>query len=135
MYSEIKILLVEDTEITRRVISEMLNHLGYLNIESCENGKKALEILLEAKQTKPSFQLILCDWNMPKMSGLELLKKIQKEDGLKKIPFVMLTSTSEKEKVLEAIKAGVVHYLVKPFSLESLQNKLIEALKKNTKAA
>jgi len=89
------------------------------NIAEADNGKTAL-----AELKKEQFDLILCDWNMPEMSGLELLQKIRSDDELMDTPFVMVTAEAQKDNILEAVKAGVNNYVVKPFTAETIGEKL-----------
>jgi len=97
----------------RRVIKSILNQLGYSNIEEAENGKDAL-----SKLTSSHYDFVLTDWNMPEMDGLELVKAIRQDTNLKDLPILMVTAEAKKENVLEALKAGVNNYIVKPFTAE-----------------
>lgn len=117
----IKIISVDDFATMRRIVKTLLKQLGYTNVLEAENGAQALEIL---KREKIDF--IISDWNMPKMSGIELLKAVRADERLKDIPFLMVTAEAEREKVIEAIKAGVSNYIVKPFNAETLKKKMEE---------
>ncbi len=122
---KIRILIVDDLEFPRMVIRNMLHDLGYEshnNILEAANGLEALEVLKETQ-----IDLIVCDWLMPIMTGFELLQKIRATPEFAKIPFIMLTAEAEKENILEAIKAGVSQYIVKPFTAETLYQKIESA--------
>ena len=115
----IKILIVDDFSTMRKIIRNILTQLGFKNILEADDGTTALEILKKEK-----VDLIISDWNMPKMSGLELLKAVRSDENLKDIPFVMVTAEAQKENILEAIKYKVNQYIVKPFTPETLKEKL-----------
>ncbi len=115
----IKILVVDDFSTMRKIIRNILTQLGFKNILEADDGTTALEILKKEK-----VDLIISDWNMPKMSGLELLKAVRSDENLKDIPFVMVTAEAQKENILEAIKYKVNQYIVKPFTPETLKEKL-----------
>jgi len=113
------ILIVDDFATMRRILKNILRQIGFTNILEADTGKAAL-----AELQKQPFDLILCDWNMPEMSGLELLQNLRSDDGLKDIPFVMVTAEAKKENIMEAVKAGVNSYIVKPFTAETISEKL-----------
>jgi two-component system chemotaxis response regulator CheY len=115
----IKILIVDDFSTMRKIIRNILTQLGFKNILEADDGTTALEILKKEK-----VDLIISDWNMPKMSGLELLKAVRSDENLKDIPFVMVSAEAQKENILEAIKYKVNQYIVKPFTPETLKEKL-----------
>jgi len=115
----IKILIVDDFSTMRKIIRNILTQLGFKNILEADDGTTALEILKKEK-----VDLIISDWNMPKMSGLELLKAVRGDENLKDVPFVMVTAEAQKENILEAIKYKVNQYIVKPFTPETLKEKL-----------
>jgi two-component system chemotaxis response regulator CheY len=115
----IKILIVDDFSTMRKIIRNILTQLGFKNILEADDGTTALEILKKEK-----VDLIISDWNMPKMSGLELLKAVRSDENLKDVPFVMVTAEAQKESILEAIKYKVNQYIVKPFTPETLKEKL-----------
>ncbi len=116
---KIKVLVVDDFPTMRRIVKNLLKQLGFENIEEAENGEDALR-----KLRSGDYGLVVSDWNMPVMEGIELLKHIRSDPQLKDIPFLMVTAEAEKEKVIEAIKAGVDNYIVKPFTGEVLKEKL-----------
>ncbi len=117
--TNIKILVVDDMSTMRRIVKSILNQLGFTNIEEAENGKQAL-----AKLKAEKFDFVVTDWNMPEMDGLELVKAIRSDDELKNIPVLMVTAEGKKENVIEALKAGVNNYIVKPFTPEVLKEKI-----------
>lgn len=122
--TDIRILVVDDMSTMRRIIRTILNQLGYSNIEEAENGKQAL-----AKLKKEKFDFVITDWNMPEMDGLSLVKAIRSDEELKKLPVLMVTAEAKKENVLEALKAGVNNYIVKPFTPEVLKEKMEKIFK------
>lgn len=117
--TSIKVLVVDDFATMRRIVKGVLKQLGFSNIIEAEDGNAALGELKKEK-----FGLIVSDWNMPNMSGLELLKAVRGDTGLKSIPFIMVTAEGQKENVIEAVKAGVTNYIVKPFTPETFGEKL-----------
>ena len=114
-----KVLVVDDFATMRRIIKNILKQIGFTNIIEAEDGKSALKMLQSDK-----FDLVMCDWNMPEMPGIELLGKVRADEQLKGIPFVMVTAEAQKENILEAVKAGVNSYIVKPFTAEIVEQKL-----------
>ncbi|MBF0117910.1 MAG: chemotaxis response regulator CheY [Desulfobacterales bacterium] len=114
-----KVLIVDDFATMRRIVKNILKQLGYKNITEADDGTAALEEL-----KKDKYGLIVSDWNMPKMTGLELLKKVRSTDEFKDIPFLMVTAEAQKQNVIEAVKAGVTNYIVKPFTAEAISEKL-----------
>ena len=117
--TSIKVLVVDDFATMRRIVKGVLKQLGFNDIIEAENGSAALEEL-----KKESVGLIVSDWNMPKMTGLDLLKAVKSDANLKSIPFIMVTAEGQKDNVLEAVKAGVNNYIVKPFTPETFNEKL-----------
>jgi two-component system chemotaxis response regulator CheY len=116
----IKVLVVDDFPTMRRIVKNLLKQIGFENIDEAEDGMQALN-----KLKSGNYGLVVSDWNMPNMEGIDLLKNIRQEaEPLKNIPFLMVTAEAEKEKVIEAIKAGVDNYIVKPFTAEVLKEKL-----------
>jgi len=114
-----KILIVDDFATMRKILRNILKQIGFKNISEADDGKSALKIL-----KKENFDLILSDWNMPEISGLELLNKVKSDNELKNIPFVMVTAEAQKDNILEAVKAGVNSYILKPFTPETVREKL-----------
>ena len=117
------ILIVDDYKTMLRIIKNLLNQLGFQNIEEATNGSMAL-VKLKEKQ----YDLIISDWNMEPMTGLELLKNVRSTENLKHIPFIMITAESKTENVVAAKEAGVNNYIVKPFNADTLKTKMISVL-------
>jgi two-component system chemotaxis response regulator CheY len=114
-----KILTVDDFSTMRRIIRNMLRQLGYTNVVEAEDGAEALSLLQREK-----VDFVISDWNMPHMSGLDLLKAIRADAHLKPLPVLLVTAEALKENVVEALKAGVNNYVVKPFTAETLKEKI-----------
>jgi two-component system chemotaxis response regulator CheY len=122
---KMKILVVDDFSTMRRIVKNVLKQLGFENIEEAEDGAQAYSKL----KTK-GFGFVISDWNMPNMDGLALLKSVRSDPELKDMPFLMVTAEAEKDKVVEAIKAGVNNYIVKPFTAEVLKEKMDKIFEK-----
>ncbi|WP_426133037.1 response regulator [Pseudomonas sp. PWP3-1b2] len=124
--SKVSVLVVDDASFIRDLVKKCLrNYFPGIQIEDAVNGKKAQSVLM-----RETFDLVLCDWEMPEMSGLELLTWCREQPHLKAMPFVMVTSRGDKENVVQAIQAGVSGYVSKPFTNEQLLNKVKQALHK-----
>ncbi len=122
--SKVSVLVVDDAPFIRDLIKKGLrSHFPGIRIEDAVNGRKAQQML-----DRDSFDLILCDWEMPEMSGLELLTWCRAQDKLKTTPFIMVTSRGDKENVVQAIQSGVSDFIGKPFSNEQLTTKVRKAL-------
>ena len=119
----LKILVVDDFDTTRKIIRNMLRDTDFENIDEARDGKLALQMLHREK-----YDLIISDWAMPNMDGLTLLKKIREDEELKDLPFIMVTAEAEKENIINAIKAKVNQYIIKPFTAENLYAKVNAAL-------
>jgi two-component system, chemotaxis family, chemotaxis protein CheY len=119
MNLKMKVLIVDDFATMRRIVRNVLKQIGFTTMVEADNGKAALKVLKKEK-----IDLILCDWNMPEMPGIDLLKAIKSDDELKNIPFVMVTAEAQKDNIIEAVKAGVSSYIVKPFTAETVTEKL-----------
>src|SRR5258706_8172859 len=117
------ILVVEDDPVTRRMVKRHLQRLGIETFREAEDGKVALE---EIKRQQP--QLVITDWSMPKLNGIELVQIIQAHKSLKHIPVLMMTSRSDKADILIAAQEGVRSYLVKPFDAATLEVKISKIL-------
>jgi len=115
----LKILTVDDFSTMRRIIRNMLKQLGYNNIVEAEDGATAFAVMQRDK-----VDFVISDWNMPNMNGLELLKAIRADNNLKSTPVLMVTAEALKDNVVEAVKAGVNNYVVKPFTAEKLKEKI-----------
>ncbi len=120
MASEMCVLIVDDFSIMRGIIRRMLlKEFGTNNIFEAEDGITAWQILSSEK-----IDLVLCDWNMPNMTGLDLLEKVRAHKDFSKVPFIMITAEGKKENVIEATKKGVSGYIIKPFTAKDLRKKL-----------
>ncbi len=122
--TSIKVLVVDDFATMRRILKNILKQLGFTNIVEADDGTTAWEAL-----EGQSIDLIISDWNMPKMTGLDLLKKVRASSDYAKIPFLMVTAEAQKQNVIEAVQAGVSNYVVKPFTAEGIYDKLSKILK------
>ena len=116
---DMKILVVDDFSTMRRIVRNILQQIGFTNIEEAEDGKVALNRLKSG-----GVDFVISDWNMPNMMGIDLLRHVRADEALKKLPFLMVTAESQKENVIEAVQAGVSNYIVKPFTAETLEQKL-----------
>jgi len=120
---DIKILIVDDMERMRALIKEQIRALGYSNFHEADNGEKALNMLAKDHASAP-FKLVLSDWNMPVMNGLDFLKAVRSKEQFRTLLFLMVTAEADRESVLAAIKAGASNYIVKPFPPALLEQKL-----------
>ncbi len=114
-----KVMIVDDFATMRRIVKNILSQLGFKNFVEADDGSTAWEILQKEK-----VDFIVSDWNMPKMTGIELLKKVRADERFKDIPFLMVTAEAQKENIVEAVKAKVSNYIVKPFTPETLSEKI-----------
>jgi len=114
-----KVLVVDDSLVMRKIITNHLRALGYANILEAENGEKALRIL-----EKEQVGLIFSDWCMQVMHGIEVLRSVRKNEATKDIPFIMVTAEAQPHLILEAIRAHVSDYVVKPFTRENLRESI-----------
>lgn len=114
-----KILVVDDFSTMRRIIKNLLKQLGYSNVDEAEDGALALARLKSEK-----YDFVVSDWNMPNMTGLELLQAVRADASLKEIKFLMVTAEALQENVVAAVQAGVNNYIVKPFTAETLKEKI-----------
>jgi len=119
MQSNTRVLVVDDFATMRRIIRNLLKELGFSNVDEAEDGVNALQ-KLKAEQ----FDFVVSDWNMPNMSGLDLLKSIRADDRLKALPVLMVTAEAKKENIIAAAQAGASGYVVKPFTAATLDEKM-----------
>ncbi|WHZ14765.1 MAG: Chemotaxis regulator - transmits chemoreceptor signals to flagellar motor components CheY [Nitrospira sp.] len=119
-----KILVVDDMSTMRRIVKNILKQLGFNNLEEAENGQDAL-----TKLHADTYGFVVSDWNMPVMMGIDMLRAIRADEKLKKIPVLMVTAEAQKENLLEAVQAGVSNYVVKPFTAETMQEKINKIFK------
>jgi two-component system chemotaxis response regulator CheY len=118
-----RILTVDDYKTMLRIIGNLLRQLGFQHIDEATDGTMALEMIGKTK-----YDLIISDWNMEPMSGIELLKHVRANPELKDLPFIMVTAESKTENVIAAKQAGVTNYIIKPFNAETLRGKLTSVL-------
>lgn len=114
-----KILVVDDFSTMRRIVRNLLRDLGFNNIEEADDGNTALPMLRNGK-----FDFLVTDWNMPGMSGMELLQAIRADENLKSLPILMVTAEAKREQIVAAAQAGVNGYVVKPFTAAVLKDKI-----------
>ena len=117
------ILIVDDYKTMLRIVRNLLKQIGFENVDEATDGSAAL-----TKLRDKNYQLIISDWNMEPMTGLELLKEVRNDSRLQTTPFIMITAESKPDNVIEARKAGVNNYIVKPFNAETLRAKLAAVL-------
>ncbi len=115
-----KLLVVDDSSTMRRIIKNTLARLGYKDILEAEDGVKGWEQM----NANPDVEMLITDWNMPEMNGLELVKKVRADERFKDTPIIMVTTEGGKAEVITALKAGVNNYIVKPFTPQVLKEKL-----------
>ncbi len=121
-----KVLVADDMATMRKLVKKSLSTMGFTVFEEAEDGQKAWAKLNE----HPDIGLIISDWNMPNCTGLDFLKRVRSDTRFKTLPFVLLTAEGEASQIKEAIVAGVDNYVLKPFTLESLKEKLEHVHKK-----
>ena len=117
--TNMKVLVVDDFATMRRIVKNILTQLGFKNIIEADDGSTAVDVL---KNTK--VDMIISDWNMPKMTGLELLKHVRADAELADTPFIMVTAEAQQDNIILAVKAKVSQYIVKPFTAETLGEKI-----------
>lgn len=114
-----QILVVDDFSTMRRIVKNVLRELGFNNIKEAEDGAPALQVLKTSK-----IDFVITDWNMPGMTGLDLLKAIRADANLKAMPVLMVTAEAKREQIIEAAQCGVNGYVVKPFTAQTLKEKM-----------
>ena len=119
MDKNMKILIVDDFSTMRRIIKNLLRDLGFTNTQEADDGSTALPMLKSG-----GFDFLVTDWNMPGMTGIELLKAVRADPNLVKLPVLMVTAESKREQIVEAAEAGVNGYVVKPFTAATLEEKI-----------
>jgi two-component system chemotaxis response regulator CheY len=115
-----KFLVVDDFATMRRIVRNLLKELGFANVEEAEDGVVALQKL----RSSAKFDFVVTDWNMPNMTGIELLRQIRADASLRHLPVLMVTAEARKENIIEAAQAGANGYVVKPFTAATLDEKL-----------
>lgn len=124
MDTTIKVLIVDDFATMRRILKNILKKIGFTHILEADDGSNALKLL-----EKEKVDLVISDWNMPKMTGLEFLKAVRSNTAFKDLPFLMVTAEAQKQNIIEAVQAGVSNYVVKPFTEEVITEKLAKILR------
>jgi two-component system chemotaxis response regulator CheY len=122
--NKMRILIVDDYSTMLRILRNLLRQLDLLNVEEAQNGEEALY-----KLRKETFDLVISDWNMQPMTGIDLLRQVRADAKLRPIPFIMVTAESKTENVITAKQAGVSNYIVKPFNAETLKAKIASVFK------
>jgi two-component system, chemotaxis family, chemotaxis protein CheY len=126
--TNLKFLVVDDFSTMRRIVRNLLKELGFTNVDEAEDGVAAL-----AKLRSTNFDFVVSDWNMPNMTGLDLLKEIRSDANLKHLPVLMVTAEAKKENIVSAAQAGASGYVVKPFTAATLEEKLNKIFQANAK--
>ena len=121
---ESRILVVDDMQSIRELLGAYLRRLGYNKITEASDGREAYKSLMTAKSQGFPYHLIICDWNMPNLDGLDFLKLVRANSETANLPFLIITNENEKHKVVEAIQFGVTNYMVKPLEEATLKEKL-----------
>ena len=114
-----RVLVVDDFSTMRKIVKNILRQLGFNNIVEADDGSTAWEVL-----QKDNIEFIVSDWNMPTMSGIDLLRKVRASEEYADIPFLMVTAEAQQENIIEAVQAKVSNYIVKPFTPETLGQKI-----------
>ena len=122
-----KVLIVDDMMTMRKLVTKACKEIGFTDFGEAADGTLAWEAL---NASKPPFGLIISDWNMPNCTGLDLLKRVRSDGRFKQLPFLLVTAEAEKTQIVEAVKAGVTNYVIKPFTPANLKEKLEAAHKK-----
>jgi len=123
MSNELRFLVVDDFSTMRRIVKNLLQELGYQNVQEADDGQTALPMLKTG-----NFDFVITDWNMPQMAGLDLLKAVRADAALKHLPVLMVTAEAKREQIVEAAQAGVSGYVIKPFTAQTLSEKLNKIL-------
>ena len=122
--TKLKTLIIDDMSSMRMMIKSVLREYGIIDVHEAADGEKAVELIAGGR-----FDLIICDWDMPKMTGLEFLRHVRATDTTRQLPFIMLTAVSDRDHVAQAIDAGVSDYLAKPFKPADLMRKIDRAMR------
>lgn len=116
---DMKILVVDDFSTMRRIVKNLLKELGFNDFDEADDGATAWPMVQTGK-----YDFIVSDWNMPKMTGIELLRRVRADENLKMTPFLLITAEAKRSQILEAAQAGVDGYIVKPFTAATLNEKI-----------
>lgn len=117
--TNMRVLVVDDFSTMRRIIKNILRQLGFTNVVEADDGTTAWEVL-----NKDRIEFVISDWNMPKMTGIELLRKVRASEEFADMPFLMVTAEAQQENIIEAVQAKVSNYIVKPFTAETMKQKI-----------
>ncbi len=123
--TNMRVLIVDDYKTMLRIMRNLLKQLNFNNVDEAIDGTEALTVL---RDDGDKFGLIISDWNMEPMTGIQLLREVRGDENLKSIPFIMVTAESKSENVIAAKEAGVSNYIVKPFNAETLKSKMVSVL-------
>ena len=126
----LRFLVVDDFSTMRRIVRNLLKELGFTNVDEAEDGQVALH-----KLKTQHFDFIVSDWNMPNMTGIELLRAVRADAQLKHMPFLMITAEAKRENIIEAAQAGASGYIVKPFTAATLEEKLAKIFQSTSRQA
>ena len=119
-----RVLVIDDMLTMRKIVSKNLREIGFTNIVEASDGVNGWEVIEDAANKGAPIQLVLSDWNMPHLSGIDLLKKVRADPRHKDLPFILITAESEKQQVVQAVTLQVTQYIIKPFTKEMIQDKL-----------
>jgi two-component system chemotaxis response regulator CheY len=128
--TDIRILIVDDMSVMRRLVGSILANMGFKTVVEAVDGGDAWVKFQKAEQEGAPFQLVISDWNMPRMKGIDLLRRIRQNPTLGKMPFILLTAENDAASVEEAAAAGVTCHLPKPFNEVNLRDSLVQAFEK-----
>jgi len=129
MSNQLRFLVVDDFSTMRRIVKNLLQELGYAHVQEADDGSTALPMLKTG-----NFDFVITDWNMPQLPGLELLKAVRADPQLKHLPVLMVTAEAKREQIVEAAQAGVNGYVIKPFTAQTLSEKLAKILQSRAAA-
>ncbi len=117
--TDMRVLVVDDFSTMRRIIKNILRQIGFTNVVEADDGTTAWDIL-----NKDKVEFIISDWNMPQMTGIELLRKVRASEEFADLPFLMVTAEAQQENIIEAVQAKVSNYIVKPFTADVMKQKI-----------
>jgi len=124
-----KVIVIDDMMTMRKILIKMMQGMGFKNLEQADDGATAWPMIEAAFKSGEPYDFIVSDWNMPQMSGLDLLKKVRSTEEIKTTPFLMVTAEAEQANVVKVVQAGVSNFVVKPFNQETLKHKIAQVFK------
>ena len=127
--SDLRFLVVDDFSTMRRIVRNLLKELGFMNVDEADDGAMALQ-----KLRSGVFDFVISDWNMPNMTGIELLRTVRADPALKHLPVLIITAEAKKENIIEAAQSGASGYIVKPFTAATLDEKLTKIFQRMQEA-